>query len=588
MDKRKPSWVKIPSTLGPQPRPRHGHRAVCIRELMIIFGGGNEGIVEDLHVYNTFTNQWCVPKIKGDTPPGCAAYGLEVDGTRLFTFGGMLEYGKYSDELHELQATSWEWKKLKPKLPDNGKGPRARLGHSFTRVDDKIYLFGGLANESDDSRRILPCYLNDLYTLSIKTNPCKWEIPLTFGKRPNARESHSAVAYQYKNSDKKFLIIYGGMNGCRLGDLCLLDTNSLYWIKPIVEGTPPLPRSLHTSTIFGSKMYVFGGWVPYTTNNTSIHTDQLWKCSNTLSCLDLEQMIWETVDESTNEESWPRNRAGHSAIGIYGRLYIYSGRDGYRKAWNNQICCKDLWYMEIESSVPQRVQLVKAMNHTLELNWNSVPYAQYYLLQVQKITMPVQSKNMEKDEKWCAVGIFKTTTHIVQNYINYSDFDNGKVAQLNIDNIPDLTNAALYKRIKMEAGQCYRFRVGTINKFGCSEFSEISSFKTCLPGYPGAPSKIKITKIPNGAHLTWEPSASAQSDIIEFVVYMAIKLQTQNPEQMEFVRVYCGNVNECNIDDSTISDALVDTTTSKPAIVFRIAARSVKGYGPVTQVKWLK
>lgn len=32
---------------------RHGHRAVAIRELMVVFGGGNEGIVDELHVYNT-------------------------------------------------------------------------------------------------------------------------------------------------------------------------------------------------------------------------------------------------------------------------------------------------------------------------------------------------------------------------------------------------------------------------------------------------------------------------------------------------------------------------------------------------------
>lgn len=41
---------------------------------------------------------------KGDVPPGCAAYGFVVDGTRLLVFGGMVEYGKYSNELYELQV----------------------------------------------------------------------------------------------------------------------------------------------------------------------------------------------------------------------------------------------------------------------------------------------------------------------------------------------------------------------------------------------------------------------------------------------------------------------------------------------------
>ena len=46
-------WKKVVSTVGPSPRPRHGHRAVAYKDLMIVFGGGNEGIVDDLHVFNT-------------------------------------------------------------------------------------------------------------------------------------------------------------------------------------------------------------------------------------------------------------------------------------------------------------------------------------------------------------------------------------------------------------------------------------------------------------------------------------------------------------------------------------------------------
>ena len=46
-------WKKVSTTSGPSPRPRHGHRAVAIKDLMVVFGGGNEGIVDELHVYNT-------------------------------------------------------------------------------------------------------------------------------------------------------------------------------------------------------------------------------------------------------------------------------------------------------------------------------------------------------------------------------------------------------------------------------------------------------------------------------------------------------------------------------------------------------
>lgn len=39
----------------------------------------------------------------------------------------------------------------------------------------------------------------------------------------------------------------------------------------------------------------------------------------------------------TAEENIPRARAGHCAVGVHCRVYVWSGRDGYRKAWNNQV-----------------------------------------------------------------------------------------------------------------------------------------------------------------------------------------------------------------------------------------------------------
>ena len=46
-------WKRDQNATGPNPKPRHGHRAVAIKDLMVVFGGGNEGIVDELHVYNT-------------------------------------------------------------------------------------------------------------------------------------------------------------------------------------------------------------------------------------------------------------------------------------------------------------------------------------------------------------------------------------------------------------------------------------------------------------------------------------------------------------------------------------------------------
>jgi host cell factor len=58
---------------------------------------------------------------------------------------------------------------------------------------------------------------------------------------------------------------------------------------------------------------------------------------------------------------------------------------------------------------------------------------------------------------------------------------------------------------------------------------------------------------------------------------------------MAFVRVYGGPLAECSVNAGQLLQAHLDTSSSsKPAIIFRIAARNERGYGPATQVRWLQ
>lgn len=82
--------------------------------------------------------------------------------------------------------------------------------------------------------------------------------------------------------------------------------------------------------------------------------------------------------------------------------------------------------------------------------------------------------------------------------------------------------------------------------------------------------------------------------IIEYSVYLAIQssqaggeAKSSTPAQLAFMRVYCGPSPSCLVQSSSLSNAHIDYTT-KPAIIFRIAARNEKGYGPATQVRWLQ
>ncbi|CAJ0579472.1 unnamed protein product, partial [Mesorhabditis spiculigera] len=386
-------WKKVQNTSGPTPRPRHGHRAVAIKDLMIVFGGGNEGIVDEMHVYNTTTNQWFVPSVRGDVPQGSAAFGIVCNANQIFIFGGMVEYGKYSAELYELQANRWEWRRLRPRAPRASEPPCARLGHSFTITSQQVaYVFGGLANDSADPKTNVPRYLNDLFSIDLRQASgqlLQWETPQTYGTLPEPRESHAAVISE--GTGHRRLLIFGGMNGVRLGDLWMLDLDTMSWDSPQMDGPVPLPRSLHTACLIGPKMFIFGGWVPMLSEDAINFNNKEWKCTNTLACLNIDTYCWEhlSLDDaqvSETSDMVPRARAGHSAVVINNRMFVWSGRDGYRKAWNNQVCCKDMWYLETERPAQTgKVQLVRASLGSLEVCWPSVPNAEAYILQIQKV-----------------------------------------------------------------------------------------------------------------------------------------------------------------------------------------------------------
>ena len=92
-------------------------------------------------------------------------------------------------------------------------------------------------------------------------------------------------------------------------------------------------------------------------------------------------------------------------------------------------------------------------------------------------------------------------------------------------------------------------------------------------------SGITIKKSAEGALISWEPplSTAAAVELIEYSVWLIGK-------RSSLLRVYCGTSAQCIVSNASLSCAHIDTT-SKPAIIFRIAAKNGEDYGTGTKVR---
>ena len=76
-------------------------------------------------------------------------------------------------------------------------------------------------------------------------------------------------------------------------------------------------------------------------------------------------------------------------------------------------------------------------------------------------------------------------------------------------------------------------------------------------------------------------------------MYLAVRksrsTSSERPGQMAFIRIYRGTKTSCSVSSSHLDNAHIDSSSSnRPAIVFRIAAKNEQGYGPATQIRWIQ
>ncbi|ORX96608.1 galactose oxidase [Basidiobolus meristosporus CBS 931.73] len=166
---------------------------------------------------------------------------------------------------------------------------------TFTRVDKRIYVFGGGG-----------VVTNELHSLDIQS--LVWTTHKdSIGKPPTKRYGHTSSLYG------GYIIIFGGSNEFQeyCNDLVLYNIEKKTWIHPHVNGPKVAARYLHTATVYKDKLYVYGGFAR--NSDCTYVLDEL-------NILDLKTFTW-------SEPISVPPRYNHSATIVGDKIYIYAGKD---------------------------------------------------------------------------------------------------------------------------------------------------------------------------------------------------------------------------------------------------------------------
>ncbi|KAI3453182.1 hypothetical protein Pfo_009845 [Paulownia fortunei] len=251
------------------------------------------------------------------------AWGRDVTGA-LELMTKKLGWGRLARELTTLEAICWK------KFTVGGAVEPSRCNFSACAAGNRLVLFGG------EGVNMQP--MDDTFVLNLDAANPEWR-RVSVKSSPPGRWGHTLSCL-----NGSWLVVFGGCGRQGLlNDVFVLDLDAKQptW-KEVSGGTPPLPRSWHSScTLEGSKLVVSGGC-----------TDAGVLLSDTfLLDLNMEKPMWKEIPTSWT----PPSRLGHS-LSVYGRTKILMF-GGLAKTGHLQLRSGEAYTIDLENEKPQWRQL---------------------------------------------------------------------------------------------------------------------------------------------------------------------------------------------------------------------------------------
>jgi len=215
---------------------------------------------------------------------------------------------------------SLSWKKLEPSTY-----PKPRAGHIGVTIHSNLFIFGGSIWESDEPDEP-PNQTNELWVYDTALN--EWKQPHMKGSIPSPRTGATASVVGGST-----IVVFGGLDIEKgwLNEVYLLQTDTMTWSQPKIQGKAPSLRDKSGSVAIGNKVYIFGGFGPSLESSKSTGDPfELIKSAefvwwDDIHVLNTETLTWETPVVTGMRPS-SRCAVGMVALDDHS-IFIFGGRD---------------------------------------------------------------------------------------------------------------------------------------------------------------------------------------------------------------------------------------------------------------------
>ncbi|XP_043267343.1 attractin-like protein 1 isoform X2 [Venturia canescens] len=311
-------WEPVPYNFSPEGSA--SHCSVVWKDSLYVVGGESFRKTKMIYIYDYNGNVWETPRIVGRRPASRYAHSCVLFGDKIYMYGGVVQNSTVTNEIWAFDISAKVWENVTVRDNCNNKtmcGPLKVAGHTANLIklhgkDEKMIVIFGHSPQYG--------YLNTVQEYSFGLR--KWQIVETIGFPVKGGYGHSSAYDPLTNR----IYIYGGYVFETQSTQVL--TNRIYSYHPIYREwklltAAPSARFFHTAVfVTGGLMLVFGG----NTHNDTLH-------SHGARCYSADTISYDVTCDSWHQFPMPREMAdlpryGHSATVFEGSMYIYGGFDG--------------------------------------------------------------------------------------------------------------------------------------------------------------------------------------------------------------------------------------------------------------------